>query len=142
MCDLQLPEVSHIQVSIYEFLEAFVMLINCCFSCSLACFKSHKENENCQQIQRKDPEIFEDRKPININVFTTVDTVPAEKLEELEKSDEIKALLKNPHLRNFLQEINSAPNSWNAMKLAMLEPLFLEFADACLKTVEQPETEP
>lgn len=106
----------------------------CFSSCSLTCFKAHKENGNCEEVKKE--EIVEDKKPDKINVFTTVDTVRPEKLEELEKSDTIKQLLKNPHLRNFLREINSAPNSWNAMKLAMMEPIFLEFADECLKTVE------
>ena len=79
---------------------------------------------------------MEDRKPDKINVFTTVDTVATEKLQELKNSEQIKEMLKNPHLRNFLLEINSASNSWNAMKLAMMEPIFVEFADECMKIVE------
>lgn len=131
---------SHVQVNTDELLKNSAKQFNYYFSCSLACFKTHKENEKCQQIVPRESEVIEeDRKPSNINVFTTVDTVPLEKLQELEKSETIKNMLKNPHLRNFLLEINSATNSWNAMKIAMLEPIFLEFADACLNIVE-PQT--
>lgn len=70
-------------------------------------------------------------------VYETLDTLPVEKLKMLEDSDELKNLLKNPHLRNYLKEINSAIKPWNAMKLAMLEPLFLEFSDVCMKVLEQ-----
>lgn len=65
-----------------------------------------------------------------------MDTVSPKDLQKLEESETIKNMLKNSHLRNFLQEINSAPNSWNAMRLAMIEPIFLEFADECMKIVE------
>lgn len=65
-----------------------------------------------------------------------MDTVPPEKLEKLAESDEIRELLKNSHLRSFLEEIFKATNSWNAMKLAMSEPIFLEFADQCSKVIE------
>lgn len=106
------------------------------FSCSVACFQAHKVNSKCQQNVENKSEIIEDRQPDRINVFTTVDTVAPEKLQDLGESEKIKELLKNPHLRNFLQEINSAPNSWNAMKLAMMEPIFLEFADECMSIVE------
>lgn len=84
-------------------------------------------------------EVIEDKKPNKINFFTTVDTVPQEKLQRLDNSESLKELLKNSHLRNFLTEVNTASNSWNAMKLAMMEPLFLEFADECMKIVEPEE---
>lgn len=69
-------------------------------------------------------------------IFETVDTVPLEKLEQLKNSDGLKELLKNKHLRDFLKELNEARNPWKAMKVAMTEPLFLEFADECMKVVE------
>lgn len=51
-------------------------------------------------------------------------------------STDLKTLLYNPHLRNLLKEIDTAPNAWKAIRAAMHEPLFLEFADECLKIVE------
>lgn len=108
----------------------------------MECYKAHKEIGKCEAIQQpEDDETIEDRLPAKINVFTTVETVPQERLQELAKSVAIKEMLKNPHLKNFLQEINSAPNPWNAMKLAMMEPLFIEFADECLRAVEMTEDE-
>lgn len=82
--------------------------------------------------------VVEDKKPSTINVFTTMDTVPPETLQKLETSEELKQMLRNPHLRNFLQAVDTAQSPWNAMKLAMMEPLFLEFADECLKIVDPP----
>lgn len=80
--------------------------------------------------------IVEDKTPQNTIFFPTDDTVPIQKLEELRSSEELKKLLDNPHLRNLLKEIDVADNAWNAMKVAMMEPLFTEFADECLKIVE------
>lgn len=48
----------------------------------------------------------------------------------------MKNLLSNKHLRDFLKAIDSAENARKAMKFAMLEPLFVEFADECMKIVE------
>jgi len=115
-------------------------LINYChFSCSLSCYQSHKEKCLELQSQKEDPAtttIVEDTQPARINLFTTIDTVPAERLQELDNSEELKNLLSNPHLRSFIQQIHTASNPWNAMKLAMMEPLFIDFANECLKVVE------
>lgn len=51
-------------------------------------------------------------------------------------SEGLRNLLYNPHLRNFLRTIDVAPNAWKVMQAAMQEPLFIEFADECLKIVE------
>lgn len=51
-------------------------------------------------------------------------------------SNSLKQLLHNKHLRQFLNEIDTAPNAWRAMQTAMMEPLFIEFADECLQIVE------
>lgn len=51
----------------------------------------------------------------------------------------LKELLRNEHLRKYLTDIDTSTNAWNAMKHAMTEPLFIEFADECLKIVESPE---
>lgn len=55
------------------------------------------------------------------------------------ENEQLKDLLRNPHLREFLRAVDSSENAYKAMKLAMLEPLFIEFADECMKIVE-PET--
>lgn len=92
--------------------------------------------------QKKIPdqqEVVEDRRPDRRDVFTTIDTVPVERLEKLANSDTLKQLLENKHLRDLIVQINTAPNAENAMKLAMMEPLFIELADECFKNVEPQE---
>jgi hypothetical protein len=64
-------------------------------------------------------------------------TVCEDKLNELRESNDIKAMLTNSHLRDFLKQVNDAKYPHNAMKLAMKEPLFLEFADKCLQIVDK-----
>lgn len=54
-------------------------------------------------------------------------------------SDAVKDLLRNKHLRDLILAIDSSENAWKSMSFAMLEPLFIEFADECMKIVE-PET--
>lgn len=61
--------------------------------------------------------------------------IPADKLEQLRHSEELKSLLQNPHLRDFLQFAHETYNTSGFMKLAMNEPLFIEFADACLRAI-------
>lgn len=50
-------------------------------------------------------------------------------------------MLGNPHLQEFLRQIDTSPDAWKAMKIAMLEPLFIEFADECLAVIEPDDTE-
>ncbi|KAI8122562.1 Zinc finger HIT domain-containing protein 3 [Lucilia cuprina] len=111
--------------------------------CSLVCYKQHKESPQClDKLNEKinDAEVKEYSNEINeptvYEPFKTEDTVPQEKLIELGSSDDLKNLLYNPHLRNLLKEIDTAPNAWKAIRAAMHEPLFLEFADECLKIIE------
>jgi zinc finger HIT domain-containing protein 3 len=111
------------------------------FSCSLNCFKAHKESDKCVEKAPQTEDIIEDRQPSRTNVFTTMDTVPTDKLDLLSQSEPIKNLLKNPNLRNFLTEVDSASIPWNAMKLAMMEPIFTEFADECMKIIEPNDEE-
>ncbi|XP_037944933.1 zinc finger HIT domain-containing protein 3 [Teleopsis dalmanni] len=109
--------------------------------CSLKCFKEHKE-KNCEQKQLEDTkaEELEGEEQTCHEAFPTNDTVPKALLENLKYSSELRSLLQNSHLRNLLREIDVARNVNNAMTAAMHEPLFLEFADTCLKVVD-PMTE-
>jgi len=68
--------------------------------------------------------------------------VPPEKLEKLKESKELKQLLQNPHLRDFLKYTHDTYNPSGFMKLAMKEPLFVEFSDACLKTINPEDYKP
>ena len=48
-------------------------------------------------------------------------------------------MLSNPHLRSFLSHLDTTHNPRGFMRHAMQEPIFLEFADLCLKILH-PET--
>ncbi|NXX86853.1 ZNHI3 protein, partial [Urocolius indicus] len=69
------------------------------------------------------------------------DRVPLQKLELLGESEELKTLLLNPHLRQLLLTVDQAEDKSSLMKKYMQEPLFVEFADCCLRIVEPPEKE-
>ncbi|NWR34202.1 ZNHI3 protein, partial [Tachuris rubrigastra] len=69
------------------------------------------------------------------------DRVPLQKLKLLGESEELRALLLNPHLRQLLLTIDQAEDKSSLMRRFMQEPLFVEFADCCLRIVEPPEKE-
>lgn len=85
-------------------------------------------------------------KTLGSNAATSVDTwqkydneddrLPQSKLDLLANSEEIKKLLTNPHLRQMLKFIDSSEDKEKCMGSAMKEPIFTEFADACLALVE------
>ncbi|XP_014098592.1 zinc finger HIT domain-containing protein 3 [Bactrocera oleae] len=105
--------------------------------CSLRCYKKHQEvlclpNHNVDKIVEHDRKL----EPTLHEPFSTEDTVSRNNLELLKDCKALHDLLYNIHLRNLLSEIDVAPDAWKAMKAAMQEPLFLEFADECLKLVE------
>ncbi|XP_067008974.1 zinc finger HIT domain-containing protein 3 [Anabrus simplex] len=103
--------------------------------CSLGCWKSHKESSCSHQRKENDePNISIEKK--EEYYFQTEDTVPIEKLQLLRESEGLRDILRNPHVRDMLSAIDSSPNPAAAMKAAMLEPIFVEFADKCLELVE------
>ncbi|XP_047235101.1 zinc finger HIT domain-containing protein 3 isoform X1 [Girardinichthys multiradiatus] len=65
-----------------------------------------------------------------------IDKVPLQRLQLLGQSAELRDLLCNPHLRRLLCSVDDAESKEAAIKAAMQEPLFVEFADQCLKVVE------
>uniref|UniRef100_A0A7M4FXS9 Zinc finger HIT-type containing 3 n=1 Tax=Crocodylus porosus TaxID=8502 RepID=A0A7M4FXS9_CROPO len=69
------------------------------------------------------------------------DRVPLQKLKLLGESEELKDLLRNPHLRQLLLAVDQAEERNSLMKKYMQEPLFVEFVDCCLRIVEPPEKE-
>ncbi|XP_043355631.1 zinc finger HIT domain-containing protein 3 isoform X1 [Dermochelys coriacea] len=70
-----------------------------------------------------------------------VDRVPLQKLKLLGESKELRSLLLNPHLQQLLLTVDQAKEKDSLMKTYMQEPLFVEFADCCLRVVEPPEKE-
>ncbi|NXU61831.1 ZNHI3 protein, partial [Horornis vulcanius] len=64
------------------------------------------------------------------------DRVPLQKLKLLGESEELRELLRNPHLRQLLLSIDQAQDKSSLLRRLMQEPLFVEFADCCLSIVE------
>lgn len=105
-----------------------------CFSCSVACYKTHQDN--CQPTApEEDPARDLGGQSSLIYTEDEAVVVPQEHLERLAHSAELKRVLANPELRRFLTFINTTHNPKGFMNLAMQEPLFLEFANICLKVL-------
>ncbi|XP_017474111.1 PREDICTED: zinc finger HIT domain-containing protein 3 isoform X1 [Rhagoletis zephyria] len=105
--------------------------------CSLPCYKKHQDTcVSKQSLNIETCEVYSINEPTLHEPFGTEDTVPRSKLELLKHCETLHNLLYNSHLRNLLTEIDVAPDAWKAMKAAMQEPLFLEFADECLAIIE------
>ncbi|KAJ8342905.1 hypothetical protein SKAU_G00328330 [Synaphobranchus kaupii] len=119
--------------------------------CSVRCYKNHKDD--CLPVkQTASPALAPDFKVTqnageNRSVEDVLDEedqsdrVPLQRLKELGESKDLKALLCNPHLRQLLLTVDQADNKADIMKVAMQEPLFVEFADQCLKIVEPTQEE-
>ncbi|XP_034539620.1 zinc finger HIT domain-containing protein 3 [Notolabrus celidotus] len=111
--------------------------------CSLDCYKSHKDI--CLPVEQPAPVPPEAKAASNTEPWTVedllhdedvTDKVPLQRLQQLGQSKELQDLLCNPHLRQLLRTIDSADSKPDAMKVAMQEPLFVEFSDRCLKIVD------
>ncbi|KAF5308076.1 hypothetical protein FQR65_LT06451 [Abscondita terminalis] len=107
------------------------------YYCSVACCNQHRANK-CTLAKRKEEGLIPDS---NKYEHTTRDTVPIKKLKLLESEETLKNILHNSHLRNLLTTIDKSKNPEDIMQKAMLEPIFVEFADACLKVVEPKRTD-
>ncbi len=108
----------------------------------MACYKNHSEvckkedKDGVKSEAEEGPSEAKKVKPSLIFVDEEEENVvPREKLELLGKSEDLKRILSNPHLRSFLSHINTTHNPRGFMRLAMHEPIFVEFADICLKTI-------
>ncbi|XP_066491383.1 zinc finger HIT domain-containing protein 3 [Tiliqua scincoides] len=126
--------------------------------CSLPCYKKHKEQcvsqvdqslqpvttEASQRVQRE-KSLSVEGSPWSVDDILTEDDeddkVPLEKLQLLKDSEELRGILLNPHLRQLLVTVDQAKDKGALMKKYMQEPLFVEFADCCLRTIESPEKE-
>ncbi|XP_078278212.1 zinc finger HIT domain-containing protein 3 isoform X1 [Rhinoraja longicauda] len=112
--------------------------------CSVGCYKKHKgdckaqESGSVSSISEVGGITWQDHKDDISGEDLESDRVPFEKLKRLGESEELKSLLCNPHLRQLLLTIDRAEDKGSIMKSAMQEPIFVEFADRCLQTVEPP----
>ncbi|XP_074079639.1 zinc finger HIT domain-containing protein 3 isoform X1 [Macrotis lagotis] len=97
--------------------------------CSVPCCRKHKER--CASKPA----------PVLRNGDLSTRLGSAALLEDKGDSKELRNLLNNPHLRQLLVSIDQADDKETLMKSHMQEPLFVEFADCCLRIVEPPEKE-
>ncbi|KAH8297003.1 hypothetical protein KR044_003191 [Drosophila immigrans] len=105
--------------------------------CSVGCYKKHKESTQCMEERREVPDRSLEEEPTVYAPFPTEDTIPLALLHKLNDCEPLRQLLSNPHLRALLQQVDVAHNANLTMTAAMQEPLFIEFANACLQVVEQ-----
>lgn len=120
--------------------------------CSLGCFKNHKLDSSCQPVTDTTPSV--PTPPLQtcpsgaealwevddlLDQDSQSDRVPLQKLQKLGESTALLGLLHNPHLRNLMMSVDSSEDKAQAMRKAMQEPLFVEFANQCLQIIEPPE---
>ncbi|KAH8413754.1 hypothetical protein KR222_007375 [Zaprionus bogoriensis] len=109
--------------------------------CSVICYRAHRDTPQCAELAsaRETAGTARDaaaEEPTVYAPFSTDDTVPLAQLQKLNNCQPLHQLLYNPHLRALLQQIDVAHNANLTMTAAMQEPLFVEFANACLQAVE------
>ncbi|XP_075847389.1 zinc finger HIT domain-containing protein 3 [Microtus pennsylvanicus] len=120
--------------------------------CSVACFQKHKEQcspetrpvENrrtAAPVTTRSEEDKDDDSSVAdfLNSDEEEDRVSLQKLRNLGESAALRSLLLNPHLRQLMVNLDQGDNKAKLMKACMQEPLFVEFADCCLKIVEPPQ---
>ncbi|XP_040857815.1 zinc finger HIT domain-containing protein 3 isoform X1 [Ochotona curzoniae] len=118
--------------------------------CSLACFRTHREkcNPETRPVERKRSALAAKTvKPVEnqgdddsiadfLNSDEEEDRVSLQNLKNLGDSAALRSLLLNPHLRELIVNLDQGDNKAKLMRDYMQEPLFVEFADCCLKIVE------
>ncbi|XP_052659150.1 zinc finger HIT domain-containing protein 3 isoform X2 [Harpia harpyja] len=103
--------------------------------CSVLCCRTHKER--CLPEPKREEER---ERPAAVGQL-----FPGGSLnrggQQAGESEELRGLLLNPHLQQLLLTVDQAEDKSSLMKKYMQEPLFVEFADCCLRIVEPPEKE-
>ncbi|KAM7537279.1 hypothetical protein Aperf_G00000060892 [Anoplocephala perfoliata] len=100
------------------------------WNCSLDCYKRHKSF--CVKPS-EEPHAQEFRSFLLTWATIVMTTFPLEFLKGT--SRRLQELLSNRHLRDYLLDLDSSPRPAVAIEKAMREPLFIEFADECLRLV-------
>ncbi|XP_047689891.1 zinc finger HIT domain-containing protein 3 isoform X2 [Prionailurus viverrinus] len=95
--------------------------------CSLGCFRKHKDDD--------------DSIADFLNSDEEEDRVSLQNLKNLGESAALRSLLLNPHLRQLMVNLDQGDNKAKLMRACMQEPLFVEFADCCLRIVEPSQDE-
>lgn len=110
--------------------------------CSLPCFTVHKATP-CEKPAPPAQPVSSTKLPQY--QFSTKDTVPPERLQLLGSSEAVAECLANPHVQRMVRELatgTAGPDTSEALRHALQEPIFRELADACLRVVELPSDAP
>jgi len=132
-------EVCHEETSKYKCPQCLVKY------CSLPCFRQHKGVCEDKQTASQTSQLDSVPQPKGSSRTSTEctdseDFVPIDRLTKLEGNVHLASMLSNPHLQDVIREVNSARNTELCLNNAMKEPLFLEFAEECLRVVENDQT--
>ncbi|EFB19428.1 hypothetical protein PANDA_012555, partial [Ailuropoda melanoleuca] len=134
--------------------------------CSVACFRKHKEqcNPETRPTEKKirSAVVAKTIKPAGnkgdcvlyssddeddgsvadfLNSDEEEDRVSLQNLKNLGESAALRSLLLNPHLRQLMLSLDQGADKAQLMRTCMQEPLFVEFADCCLRIVEPSQDE-
>ncbi|XP_043221542.1 zinc finger HIT domain-containing protein 3-like isoform X2 [Amphibalanus amphitrite] len=106
-------------------------LMYCCSSCcqahKLACVAPEAAKSG-QPAEKREQRVLWDESSDQV--------VSAQALSWLSESRRLRQLLNNPHLRELVQQADTTPHPDDDLRRLMVEPLFVEFADECLRVVE------
>ncbi|XP_005003565.1 zinc finger HIT domain-containing protein 3 isoform X5 [Cavia porcellus] len=121
--------------------------------CSVTCFKKHKEQCNLETrpvdkkrsappVKATQPEEDDNSSVADfLNSDEEEDRVSLQNLKNLGESVPLRNLLLNPHLRQLMVNLDQGDDKAKLMRAYMQEPLFVEFADCCLRIVEPSQHE-
>ncbi|VDD84142.1 unnamed protein product [Mesocestoides corti] len=129
--------------SLCEICETAPWIYKCskCFlkHCSLGCYNKHKST--CVSSVGLESKEEEEAALVPLDLGDNCsDYIPTRILENLQNSKRLKELLSNRHLRRYLTCLDSSRHPAAAIEKAMKEPLFIEFADECLRVINQPQS--
>ncbi|KAM5273329.1 zinc finger HIT domain-containing protein 3 isoform 1-T1 [Ctenodactylus gundi] len=122
--------------------------------CSVTCFRKHKEQCNPEThpaekkrtappVKTTQPKESDDDSSVAdfLSSDEEEDRVSLQNLKNLGESATLRSLLLNPHLRQLMLSLDQGANKAKLMRAYMQEPLFVEFADCCLRIVEPSQNE-
>ncbi|XP_003414618.1 zinc finger HIT domain-containing protein 3 [Loxodonta africana] len=124
--------------------------------CSVTCFRKHKEqcSPETHSVKKKRSSSLPTKtaKPVEnkddessiadfLNSDEEEDRVSLQNLKNLGDSASLRSLLLNPHLRQLMVSLDQGDDKATLMRAYMQEPLFVEFADCCLRIVEPSQNE-
>ncbi|KAL3184184.1 hypothetical protein MRX96_032469 [Rhipicephalus microplus] len=102
--------------------------------CSCNCYRNHKQEEGrCREPEASAPAGNGEEEPGYR--YPTPHTVPPEALRRLRESEAVMETLRNVHVRKLLRDLDRSKDPESMLDSLMREPIFLEFANACLDAV-------